>query len=222
VLVAAGRGERMGGVRKQYQLIAGVPMVLRALRPFAAHPEVLHIVIVVPPDDAASPPAFLADLAGPALALVAGGTERRHSVAAGLAALAPACSLVLVHDAARPFPDAEVISAVIREARGGCGAVAAVPVTDTVKEVADGVPRRVLRTVPRAALWRAQTPQGFPRALLAAAHLRGSDDGATATDDAVLVERLGAEVHVVPDSPRNLKVTTPEDLEWAELWAARR
>jgi 2-C-methyl-D-erythritol 4-phosphate cytidylyltransferase len=114
VLVAAGRGERMGGVRKQYQLIAGVPMVLRALRPFAAHPEVLHIVIVVPPDDAASPPAFLADLAGPALALVAGGTERRHSVAAGLAALAPACSLVLVHDAARPFPDAEVISAVIR------------------------------------------------------------------------------------------------------------
>ncbi len=220
--MAAGRGERLGGVRKQYRPIAGVPMVLRALRPFVAHPEVLHAVIVLPPDDAAAPPAFLADLAGPSLALVAGGPERTDSVGAGLRALAAACTIVLVHDAARPFADADVIGAVIREARAGYGAVAAVPVTDTVKEVAGDESRRVLRTVPRDGLWRAQTPQGFPRELLAAAYEQGLRDGVGATDDAALVERLGGEVRIVPDSPRNIKVTTAEDLEWAELWAARR
>jgi 2-C-methyl-D-erythritol 4-phosphate cytidylyltransferase len=196
-------------------------MVLRALRPFAAHPEVLHTVVVLPPGDAATPPAFLSDLAGPALTLAAGGSERRDSVAAGLRALPAECAVALVHDAARPFPDPDVISAVIREARAGHGAVAAVPLTDTVKEVSDGEPRRVLRTVPREALWRAQTPQGFPRELLIAAHERAHRDGVGATDDAALVERLGAEVRIVPDSPRNLKVTTAEDLEWAELWAQR-
>ena len=222
VLVAAGKGERAGGVRKQYRPIAGVPMVLRALRPFVAHPEVLHTVIALPPEDVAAPPAFLADLAGPTLTIVGGGAERSDSVAAGLRALVAECTVVLVHDAARPFPDTDVIGAVIREARAGHGAVAAVPVTDTVKEVAAGEARRVLRTVPRDALWRAQTPQGFPRELLVAAHALGRYTGDGATDDAALVERMGGEVRIVPDSPRNMKVTTAEDLEWAELWAARR
>jgi 2-C-methyl-D-erythritol 4-phosphate cytidylyltransferase len=222
IIVAAGRGERVGGVPKQYRPIAGVPMVLRALRPFVAHPEVLHAVIALPPDDAGSPPAFLSDIAGPALTLVAGGARRSDSVAAALRALPAECTVVLVHDAARPFPEPDVIGAVIGEARAGHGAVAAVPVTDTVKEVAAGEPRRVLRTVPRDALWRAQTPQGFPRELLAAAHQRAGRAGPGATDDAALVEQLGAEVRIIPDSPRNVKVTTAEDLEWAELWAARR
>lgn len=218
MLVAAGRGERLGGTPKQYRPIAGVPMVLRALRPFAAHPEVLHTVIALPPVDVATPPPFLADLAGSTLTLVAGGAERSDSVAAGLRSLPEACTVVLVHDAARPFPDPEVIGAVIREARSGRGAVAAVPVTDTVKEIAPDDSRRVIRTVSRDRLWRAQTPQGFPRSLLAAAHRLPAEG---ATDDAALVERLGADVRIVPDSPRNLKVTTAEDLEWAELWAAR-
>ena len=218
MLVAAGRGERLGGTPKQYRPIAGVPMVLRALRPFAAHPEVLHTVIALPPEDVATPPPFLTDLAGSTLTLVAGGAERSDSVAAGLRSLPEACTVVLVHDAARPFPDPEVIGAVIREARSGRGAVAAVPVTDTVKEIAPDDSRRVIRTVSRDRLWRAQTPQGFPRSLLAAAHRLPAEG---ATDDAALVERLGAEVRIVPDSPRNLKVTTAEDLEWAELWAAR-
>ena len=218
MLVAAGRGERLGGTPKQYRPIAGVPMVLRALRPFAAHPEVLHTVIALPPEDVATPPPFLTDLAGSTLTLVAGGAERSDSVAAGLRSLPEACTVVLVHDAARPFPDPEVIGAVIREARSGRGAVAAVPVTDTVKEIAPDDSRRVIRTVSRDRLWRAQTPQGFPRSLLAAAHRLPAEG---ATDDAALVERLGAEVRIVPDSPRNLKVTTAEDLEGAELWAAR-
>ena len=193
-------------------------MVLRALRHFTSHPEVAHVVLVLPPGQSAAPPPFLKDLATEDLTLADGGAERSDSVAAGLAALSADCSVVLVHDAARPFVEAAVIDAVIREARSGVAAVAAVPVTDTIKEVsADD--RRVLRTVPRERLWRAQTPQGFPRALLVEAHDRAQRAGVSATDDAALVERLGAFVVVVPDSPRNVKITTPEDLAWAEAWA---
>lgn len=221
IVVAAGQGTRIGGVPKQYRLLAGVPIVLRALRPFATHREVAHVVLVLPPADAANPPPFLAELAGHGLTLAPGGPERSQSVAAGLAALAPACGIVLVHDAARPFVEPGVIDAVIREARAGVGALAAVPVTDTVKEVS-AADHRVLRTLPRELLWRAQTPQGFPRALLLQAHERACREGLTATDDAALVERLGATVRVVPDSPSNVKITTLEDLAWAEAWIESR
>jgi 2-C-methyl-D-erythritol 4-phosphate cytidylyltransferase len=217
--VAAGSGSRIGGPPKQYRPIAGVPMVLRAVRPFAAHREVAHLVLVVPPSDAVSPPDFLCAALGSGLSLAAGGAERIDSVANGLAVLRPECRIVLVHDAARPFVEDATIDAVIREARRGAGAVAAVAVTDTIKEVApDG---SITRTVPRERLWRAQTPQGFPRELLERAHADARTHGISATDDAMLVERLGAPVHVVPDSPHNRKVTTAEDLAWADLWAAR-
>lgn len=221
ILVAAGQGTRVGGPPKQYRALGGVPIVLRALRPFTAHREVAHVVLVLPPPDAAEPPPFLRGLAGPALTLVAGGAERGDSVLAGLTALEPVCGIVLVHDAARPFVKADVIDGVIQEARAGAGAVAAVPITDTVKELAGGG-HRVLRTLPRERLWRAQTPQGFPRALLAEAYERARQDGVQATDDAALVERLGATVTVIPDSPRNFKITTVEDLAWAEAWVASR
>ena len=211
-----------GDVPKQYRAIAGVPMVLRALRPFTAHPDVAQVALVLPPADASRPPAFLHGLGGARLTLVAGGAERGDSVAAGLAALSPDWSIVLVHDAARPFVERGVIDGVIREARQGVAAIAAVPVTDTIKEVSADDDRRVSRTVARERLWRAQTPQAFPRALLVEAHERARRAGVTATDDAALVERLGATVVVVPDSPGNLKVTTPEDLAWAEAWASRQ
>jgi 2-C-methyl-D-erythritol 4-phosphate cytidylyltransferase len=183
---------------------------------------VVHVVLVLPPGHAARPPEFLAGLAGDTLTLVDGGAERSESVAAGLAALNVDCTVVLVHDAARPFVEPTVIDAVIREVRTGVAAIAAVRVTDTVKEVAADDDRRVVRTVARDRLWRAQTPQGFPRALLVEAHDRARRAGVTATDDAGLVERLGATVVVVPDSPRNLKITTPDDLAWADAWAARQ
>jgi len=126
-VVAAGRGSRLGGgLLKQYRLLGGVPMVLRSLRPFTAHPEVLQVVLVLPPADAAAPPAFLRELIGERLRLVAGGAERADSVAAGLAALDPRCTVVLVHDAARPFVERGVIDAVIGHARAGEGAVAAI------------------------------------------------------------------------------------------------
>ncbi|HEU4829006.1 MAG TPA: 2-C-methyl-D-erythritol 4-phosphate cytidylyltransferase [Gemmatimonadales bacterium] len=218
LVVAAGVGQRVGGgVLKQYREIGGVPMLLRALRPFVSHPKVKHVVVALPATHAAAPPEWLAALAGKALSFVAGGVERHSSVQKALAALDPACHIVLVHDAARPFVERATIDAVIAVARAGTGAVAAVPVSDTLKEA--GHDRRVRRTVPRDELWRAQTPQGFPRELLQRAH-DAAGAGADATDDAILVERLGEPVHVVPDSAANFKVTTAEDLALAEAWAA--
>lgn len=221
VVVAAGRGTRLGGgTLKQYHFLAGVPVLLRAVRPFTAHPEVCQVVVVLPAADASSPPPFLADVAGPGLTLVAGGAERSDSVASGLAALRPECTVVLVHDGARPFVDRAVIDGVIRYARAGEAAVAAVPLSDTVKESAADDPTRVERTIPRERLWRAQTPQGFPRGMLAEAHAKVRE-GRPITDDAGLVEACGAIVRLVPDSVRNLKITTPEDLSLAEVLAER-
>lgn len=229
IVVAAGEGLRFGGpTPKQYQLIGGVPMVLRALRPFVSHPDVAHVVLVLPPADALNPPAFLSEFASgvqehsaslaSALTLVPGGALRRDSVRAGLASLAGECEIALVHDGARPFVQRGVIDAVIRLAREGQGAVAAVPVSDTLKEAAVAGPDRVERTVDRARLWRAQTPQGFPREVLERAH-RSAVANADATDDAALVEALGVPVRLVPDSIQNLKITTSDDLALAELLA---
>lgn len=127
--------------------------------------------------------------------------------------------VVLVHDGARPFVDRRVIDAVIRHARRGEGAVPAVPLGDTLKEVATDDPTRILRTRPRARLWRAQTPQGFPRPVLEEAHARAARTGHRATDDAALVEAIGVTVRLVPDFGSNIKITTPEDLALAELLA---
>jgi 2-C-methyl-D-erythritol 4-phosphate cytidylyltransferase len=219
VVVAAGQGSRFGGeVPKQFLPVGGVPVLLRALRPFTSHPEVGHVVVVLAPAHAERPPEFLAPLAGAGLTIVAGGAERADSVAAGLRALGPGCELVLVHDGARPFVERRVIDAVIAHARAGEGAVAAVRLSDTLKEQAPDNSSRVSRTVPRDRLWRAQTPQGFPRGLLEQAYAGSRDPGAT--DDASLVEACGAVVRLVPDSARNLKITTREDLALAEAIAA--
>ena len=218
MVLAAGRGERFGGsVAKQYQLIGGVPMVLLALRPFTSHPDVAQIVLVLPPQDAAEPPSFLSALTGYALSVVSGGDHRGDSVRSGLGALGSECAVVLVHDAARPFVDRGVIDAVIALARGGEGAVPAVPLSDTLKEASAADATLIRRTHPRARLWRAQTPQAFPRKVLEEAHARAATCGHRATDDAALVEAMGVPVRLVPDSVRNLKITTQEDLALAEL-----
>lgn len=215
-MVAAGQGRRLGGIPKQYRELAGVPVLLRALRPFVAHPDVAQTVIVLPPDELASPPSWLAPLRSDSLRLVPGGSVRRESVAAGLAALGSECVTVLVHDAARPLVDRATIDAVLATARQGVGAVPALPMADTVKETADPAGGRVVRTIPREHLWRAQTPQGFPRAVLERAHQAARRAGIAATDDAELVERLGLEVRVVPGSVGNVKVTTQDDFRLME------
>jgi 2-C-methyl-D-erythritol 4-phosphate cytidylyltransferase len=220
IVAAAGRGTRIGGdLPKQFLPLQGVPILLRAVRPFASHPDVAQVVVVLAPADAESPPAFLAEMEGEALAITAGGRERSDSVAAGLRALQAGCEIVLVHDGARPFVDRGVIDAVIAYARAGDGAVAAIPVSDTIKEAMGTDPTVIGRTVPRAGLWRAQTPQGFPRRLLEQAYARAGAGASGATDDASLVEDCGGTVRLVPDSPRNIKITTREDLAVAEALA---
>jgi 2-C-methyl-D-erythritol 4-phosphate cytidylyltransferase len=219
VIPAAGRGDRAGaGDLKQFRPIRGVPMLLRSIRPFAQHPRVHQVAVALPAEDMERPPAWLAGLAGARLRLVAGGATRMASVRAALAALDPACRIVLVHDAARPFVSRETIDAVILGAEAGQGALAALPVSDTIKRGDAG--RRVRETVDRRDLWRAQTPQAFPRNMLEAAYGQAGDGGDTApTDDAQLVERAGFPVILVPDSSSNIKVTTPEDFRLAEALA---
>jgi 2-C-methyl-D-erythritol 4-phosphate cytidylyltransferase len=223
IIVAAGRGVRAAGgageVPKQFRPIAGVRMLLRAIRPFASHPRVGPIVAVLPPADAASPPDWLAPLLSGRLVVTAGGEERRQSVANGLAALPGGPSIVLVHDAARPFADRELIDRVIAVAELGVCAVPGIPLADTVKET--DTAGLVVRTVPRDRLVAVQTPQGFPRDLLETAHHKARADATlVATDDALLCERLGHPVRVVAGSPRNIKVTTADDFAQAEMIAA--
>ena len=222
IVVAAGRGARFGSeIPKQFHLVGGVPIVLRALGSFTSHPDVAHVVLVLPAEHVTPPPAFLSAFSTLApLSVVAGGTHRGDSVRAGLGALNPDCSVVLVHDGARPFVERSVIDQVVEYARRGEGAVPAVPLSDTLKEVDAADPTRIVRTRPRARLWRAQTPQGFPRRILEQAHAQAARVGHRATDDAALVEAMGVAVRLVPDSSRNIKVTTPEDLALAEMLAA--
>lgn len=196
-------------------------MLLRAIRPFAQHPAVGQIVVALPAEQVERPPDWLAQVAGERLRIVGGGATRAASVRAALRALDPGCTIVLVHDAARPFVSADTIDRVIAVARRGVCAVPAVKVSDTLKRV-DPATDLVQETVDRRFLWRAQTPQGFPRGVLEEAHAKAQgvteDD---ATDDAQLVERLGHPTEIVPDSPDNLKVTTSADFLVAEAIAAR-
>ena len=194
-------------------------MLLRALRPFAQHTRVGPIVLVLPPESAAAPPAWLRALLSDRLLVTAGGEERQHSVANGLRALPPGPALVLVHDAARPFVERDLIDRVLAVAARGAAAVPGLPLPDTVKET--DTAGLVVRTVPRDRLVVVQTPQAFPRAMLETAHQRARGDAPSlaATDDATLCERLGHPVRVVAGSPHNIKITTVEDFALAEALA---
>jgi 2-C-methyl-D-erythritol 4-phosphate cytidylyltransferase len=195
-----------------------VRLLLRAIRPFAQHPRIGPIVVVLPPADAARPPQWLQALLSDRLLVAAGGEERQHSVANGLARLGAEVAIVLVHDAARPFVERELIDRVIAVAALGACAVPGLPIADTVKET--DTAGLVVRTIPRERLVAVQTPQAFPRALLENAHQRArSEPAGVVTDDASLCERLGHPIRVVAGSARNIKLTTAEDFALAEALA---
>ena len=144
IVVAAGAGVRAGpGEPKQFRSIFGIPMLLRALRPFTSHPDVGQVVVALPPGSAERPPEWLGKLRGERLTLVTGGATRPDSVRAGLAALTVETTVVLIHDAARPFVSRETIDEVIARARAGVGAAAAVPMSDTIKEVVADSPHNL-------------------------------------------------------------------------------
>jgi len=214
VLVAAGRGERMGGTRpKAFLNLGGRPLLLWSALAFEAVPEVSAIVAVVPREEVAAARSLL-ERVRKVVGVVAGGERRQDSVRAGLEAAPEGfAGIVLVHDAARPLVEGGLIRAVIRAAIDAGAAVPLMEVVDTIKNVRGG---RVLGTVDRTGLGAAQTPQGFRFDLLSRAYEDAFREGALLTDEAMAVERLREPVAAVPGSPRNRKITTPEDLRWAE------
>ena len=215
LLLAAGTGERLGaGVPKAAIELGGRPLVAWSLEALAKAVAVRGVILV---GDATALAPALETLSTSArakiVAQVSGGATRQASCASGLALVAPDTDVVLVHDAARPFAEPGLFDAVARAAHEHGAALAAEPLADTLKRVEGG---RVIETIERDGLWRAQTPQGARRALLATAHARAKEDGVLATDDVGLIERLGHAVHVVPAPSSNRKITTMDDLAWAE------
>jgi 2-C-methyl-D-erythritol 4-phosphate cytidylyltransferase len=210
VIVAGGSGTRVGGEElKQFRWVAGKPMLLHSVQAFMARPDVGMVVVVLPQQYAGDPPPWLFQCDVDRLLVSLGGRTRSESVANGLDDLPDEAEIVLVHDAARPLVGASTIDRVVLAVREGKSVVAALPVVDTLKEVdQDG---RIVRTISRDPLWRAQTPQGFPRRIIVDAHRRARAERVSATDDAALLERLGIPVHVVRGSERALKVTEADD-----------
>jgi 2-C-methyl-D-erythritol 4-phosphate cytidylyltransferase len=217
VIVAAGKGERMGTLLpKPFLAVAGVPLLIHTVRNLLRFPLITKLVIVVAIEREALLRELL-DRYGPfsvPIDLVHGGPERQDSVRLGLAALDPECEIVVIHDAARPFIAAEIVNRSVAVAAAVGGALVAIPVKDTIKQVDES--NTVLATVPRQSLWLAQTPQTFRVPLIRAAHARALSEGIIATDDAALLERIGAPVKVVLGDPLNFKITTPDDLRLAE------
>lgn len=240
VLVAGGAGTRLGhALPKALVPLRGRPLLAWSLGTLLAVPALRHVVVVLPagealpadPDDWGLPAGAWGDPAAPRVTAVAGGAERSHSVRAGLRRVedGPASEPVLVHDGARPLLTSELVLACLAGVEAGAdAAIAAAPMTDTVKESRDphgttaderdpvGLPR-VARTIDRSRLWGIQTPQVFRRDVLAAALGRPDHVLAAATDDASLVEAAGGDVRLVPAPRRNLKVTVSEDLHLAGL-----
>src|SRR5579875_316662 len=217
LVVAAGRGTRLGAdLPKQYLPVAGRPLLRHALATLTAHPAVARVRVVYNPDDAAHYAHASAGL--DLLPPVAGGAARQDSVRLGLESLAELePDRVLIHDGARPFLDRGTIDRVLAALADAPAAVPALKLADTLKR-ADG--DRVLETVDRAQLWRAQTPQGFRYRDILAAHRAAQ--GLDLPDDAAVAERAGLGVRLVAGSEDNVKVTTAEDLALAERWAASR
>lgn len=215
VIVAAGAGTRTGSEElKQFRWVAGKPMLLHSVQTFQTRADVAMVVTVLPKRYAGDPPPWLFQSDLNRLLVSVGGRARGDSVRHGLEDLPPEVRIVVIHDAARPLVTDATIDAVIARARTGVGAVAALPVVDTLKRVhADGT---IAETVDRVGLFRAQTPQAFPRELIERAYAEAREQDIVATDDAALCERLGIPVVVVPGSERAMKVTTESDFARAD------
>ncbi|UCC84634.1 MAG: 2-C-methyl-D-erythritol 4-phosphate cytidylyltransferase [Gemmatimonadota bacterium] len=219
VIVAAGRGVRFGsGEPKQFAALAGKPLVLWSVEAFRDHPSFSGVTVVLPPESVEMPPTWLERLVSEHLRLAAGGAARTDSVRLGLATVPDGVGFVAVHDGVRPLISTGAITRVLEAAGPGHGAVAARRVTDSLKESDAG--GRVLRAVDRENLWRAETPQVFPRGPIIDVHRRAAADQVVASDCAGLCERYGLGVVLVEIDDPNPKVTHPRDLRIVEALLA--
>jgi len=224
ILPAAGLGTRMGRSspekfgtsRKQFMLLDGSPILVHTLRRFVSSPSVTEIVLALRQEDSEWAAELLRQEGfSKPVRLVQGGDSRQQSVENALASIAPETDLVAVHDAVRPFIDIETIEKVIAEAASTGAAIVGIVPVDTVKQVHLN---KVRATIPRERLMLAQTPQVFRYDLLRNAFDKAREDGFIGTDESSLVERLDVDVHVVPGSDRNIKITRPSDMELARLF----
>lgn len=213
IIAAGGRGARFGGdAPKQLRMLAGRPILQRSVEAFSRSPRVSEVIVALPDDLAASPPAYLRE-AGAHVRVVAGGARRQDSVARAFETAFPGTDLVVIHDAARPLVTEALIGRTIDAAAADGAAIAAVQATDTVKR--GSADRRIVGTIERGEVFLAQTPQAFRVDVLRAALSQASADEA-ATDEAMLAEQAGHAVTLVEGDRRNLKITTQDDLDMAE------
>lgn len=215
IIPAAGQGVRMGG-KKQFLKLDGIPLFVHTLGKFMACADVSDIFLAAPPEDIPAIEETLdAERLDKKVIVVAGGSRRQDSVENCLGAVATDTALVAVHDAVRPFVSVDLISAVIKEAARTGASILGILSVDTVKQVQQ---TRIVGTLPRERIVLAQTPQVFRFDLLKQAFAKAREENFTGTDEASLVEHIGHEVTVVPGSERNIKITTPADLELARFY----
>jgi len=225
IVPAGGSGTRMGcAVPKQFIRLAGKPILAYTLSALSNLPLVSIIFLIVPEEHIQDAVELVSEWrrqhtsgeigpAAPEISIVAGGAERRDSVYNGLKRLPSECDWVMIHDAVRPFASSNLIRAAWEGAHATGACIAAIPATDTIKRASEGV---VLETLSRDEIWLVQTPQVFRRQIVVNAYEKAIEAGWNGTDDASFVERLGVPVSIVRGERSNIKVTTPEDLEWAE------
>jgi 2-C-methyl-D-erythritol 4-phosphate cytidylyltransferase / 2-C-methyl-D-erythritol 2,4-cyclodiphosphate synthase len=215
IIAAGGRGSRFGGSQpKQLQMLAGVPILQRTIDAFLQGYAFDEVVVAVPSELAANPPSYL-----DSVIVVEGGERRQDSVANAFRAVAPSSQIIVIHDAARPLVSSALIERTIDTASKHGAAIAALQARDTVKRSDES--RMIRGTIPRDQIFLAQTPQAFRIGVLRDA-LAIASQATDATDEAMLAEAAGHHVHLVDGDPRNLKITTPDDLEMAERLIATK
>lgn len=225
MIPAGGAGKRMGGPSKQYLLLGGIHMLAHTLRVFQGMEDVSRIVLAVPLGDIRFVRDAIVQRYGFSKVsdVVPGGRERQDSVRNGLRVLGQGGipnDLVIIHDAVRPFITENLVSRAIRACRSHDAVVLGIPVKDTMKEATEK--GFVRATLERKGLWMIQTPQVFRKGLILEAYRKADEEGFRGTDDASLVESMGVPVRIIQGSYENIKITTQEDLEYAEYLIARR
>ncbi|TMW70002.1 2-C-methyl-D-erythritol 4-phosphate cytidylyltransferase [Alteribacter natronophilus] len=222
VIPAAGQGKRMqAGKNKQFLMLDNTPLVIHTLRVFDTDPACREIVLVVNDQETEAMQDLIATYKiTKTIQVIPGGKERQDSVREGLKQIdGDEGTMVLIHDGARPFVSRKRISELTAKAAESGAAVLGVPVKDTVKKAEEGV---VAETVDRTSLWAVQTPQAFQLPLILRAHEKAQAEGFAGTDDASLAEWQGEEVRIVEGDYSNIKLTTPEDMLFAEAIISQR